>query len=99
MRRGIPSRWYAVDQADRLADPEVEVRPTQGQIDDLIDEDQTPDRGGQRVLVTTLTKKMAEDLSEYLADVGIKVHYLHSEIKTSNGPRSCATCGLGCTMS
>ncbi|MCL5105415.1 MAG: excinuclease ABC subunit UvrB [Armatimonadetes bacterium] len=65
-----------------LLDPEVEVRPTHGQIDDLIDEIKRRTSAGERVLVTTLTKKMAEDLSEYLADLGIKVHYLHSEIKT-----------------
>jgi len=65
-----------------LVDPEVEVRPTTGQIDDLIDEIRKRSEAGERVLVTTLTKKMAEDLSEYLLDLGLKVHYLHSEIKT-----------------
>lgn len=65
-----------------LLDPEVEVRPTTGQIDDLIDEIKRRVEHSERVLVTTLTKKMAEDLSEYLQELGIKVHYLHSEIKT-----------------
>ncbi|MDH7601441.1 MAG: excinuclease ABC subunit UvrB [Armatimonadota bacterium] len=65
-----------------LVDPEVEVRPTQGQIDDLIAEIRKRAERGERVLVTTLTKKMAEDLSEYLLDLGLKVHYLHSEINT-----------------
>lgn len=65
-----------------LLDPEVEVRPTAGQIDDLIDEINARTARGERVLVTTLTKKMAEDLSEYLLELNIKVHYLHSEIKT-----------------
>ncbi|MGQ9454408.1 MAG: excinuclease ABC subunit UvrB [Armatimonadota bacterium] len=65
-----------------LVDPEVEVRPTQGQIDDLINEIRKRVEKGERVLVTTLTKKMAEDLSEYLLDMGLKVHYLHSEIDT-----------------
>jgi excinuclease ABC subunit B len=65
-----------------LVDPEVEVRPTYGQIDDLIDEIKKRTEKQERVLVTTLTKKMAEDLSEYLMDLGLKVHYLHSEIKT-----------------
>jgi len=65
-----------------LVDPEVEVRPTQGQIDDLINEIRKRSEKGERVLVTTLTKKMAEDLSEYLLDLGLKVHYLHSEINT-----------------
>lgn len=65
-----------------LVDPEVEVRPVKGQIDDLIDEiEQVVDRG-ERVLITTLTKKMSEDLTDYLADVGIKVKYLHSEIQS-----------------
>ena len=65
-----------------LVDPEVIVKPTQGQIDDLIGEIKARVSRGERVLVTTLTKKMAEDLAEYLADVDIKVHYLHSEIQT-----------------
>src|SRR5947208_17192801 len=61
---------------------EVEVRTTKGQIDDLISEIQKRLSVGERVLVTTLTKKMAEDLSEYLANINIRVHYLHSDIKT-----------------
>jgi len=65
-----------------LVDPEVEIRPPQGQIDDLINEIKQRTEKGDRVLVTTLTKKMAEDLTEYLADLGIKVQYLHSEIHT-----------------
>ena len=65
-----------------LVDPEVIVRPTQGQIDDLIGEIQTRVGRGERVLVTTLTKKMAEDLAEYLTEMDLKVHYLHSEIET-----------------
>ncbi len=65
-----------------LVDPEVVVRPTKGQIDDLIGEIQERTARGQRVLVTTLTKKMAEDLAEYLAEMDIKVHYLHSEVET-----------------
>jgi len=65
-----------------LLDPEVEVRPTVGQIDDLIDEIKKRAEKGERVLVTTLTKKMAEDLTEYLLELNIKVNYLHSDIKT-----------------
>lgn len=65
-----------------LVDPEVEVRPVKGQIDDLITEIKARVEKGERTLVTTLTKKMAEDLSEYLLDLGQKVHYLHSEIDT-----------------
>ncbi|HEX9797950.1 MAG TPA: excinuclease ABC subunit UvrB [Anaerolineales bacterium] len=65
-----------------LVDPEVEVRPVQGQVDDLIGEIRQRVERGERVLVTTLTKRMAEDLSDYLAELSIKVHYLHSEIDT-----------------
>ncbi|HRW46254.1 MAG: excinuclease ABC subunit UvrB [Caldilinea sp.] len=65
-----------------LIDPVVEVRPTKGQVDDLVREIKQRTAKGQRVLVTTLTKRMAEDLTEYLAELTIKVHYLHSEIHT-----------------
>lgn len=65
-----------------LVDPIVEVRPTKGQIDDLLREIKMRVAKGQRALVTTLTKRMAEDLTEYLAELGVKVHYLHSEIHT-----------------
>jgi excinuclease ABC subunit B len=65
-----------------LVDPEVEVRPTQGQVDDLVKEIRERVENGQRVLVTTLTKRMAEDLANYLMELGIKVHYLHSEVET-----------------
>jgi len=65
-----------------LLDPEVEVRPAKGQVDDLLGEVRTTVERGERVLVTTLTKRMAEDLSTYMADVGIRVRYLHSEIDT-----------------
>ena len=65
-----------------LLDPVVEVRPTKGQIDDLLAEIKRRVAVGQRALVTTLTKRMAEDLTEYLAELGIRVHYLHSEIHT-----------------
>lgn len=65
-----------------LVDPEVIVRPIQGQIDDLISEIKTRIERHERVLVTTLTKRMAEDLADYLHEIGIKVHYLHSEVQT-----------------
>lgn len=65
-----------------LVDPQVEVRPTKGQIDDLVKEIRGRVEHGERALVTTLTKRMAEDLSTYLEELGIKVHYLHSEIET-----------------
>ena len=63
-----------------LLDPEIEVRPTEGQIDDLIGEINETAKKGERVLVTTLTKRMAEDLTKYLQEQGIRVRYLHSEI-------------------
>jgi len=65
-----------------LVDPEIIVRPTRGQIDDLIGEINRRVQRGERALVTTLTKRMAEDLADYLREMGIKVHYLHSEIHT-----------------
>jgi len=65
-----------------LLDPVVEVRPTKGQIDDLIGEIRDRIAKDERVLVTTLTKKMAEDLTDYMKEIGIKVRYLHSDIKT-----------------
>ncbi|HEY8464580.1 MAG TPA: helicase-related protein, partial [Bacillota bacterium] len=65
-----------------LVDPEVVVRPVKGQVDDLIEEIRLRVDRQERVLVTTLTKKMAESLTEYLSEVGIKVRYLHSEIDT-----------------
>jgi len=65
-----------------LVDPEIDVRPTEAQIDDLLEEIRQVVGDGERVLVTTLTKKMSEDLTEYLAEAGIKVRYLHSDIDT-----------------
>ncbi|WP_342536195.1 excinuclease ABC subunit UvrB [Sporosarcina sp. FSL K6-3508] len=65
-----------------LLDPIIEVRPIEGQIDDLLDEIQLRIERDERVLITTLTKKMSEDLTDYLKDIGIKVQYLHSEVKT-----------------
>ncbi len=65
-----------------LVDPEVQVRPTKGQIDDLVGEIRLRIDKDQRILVTTLTKKMAEDLTEYLLELGLRVRYLHSEVDT-----------------
>jgi excinuclease ABC subunit B len=65
-----------------LVDPQVEVRPTKGQVDDLVGEIRQRVERGERALVTTLTKRMSEDLSEYLQELGMKVHYLHSEVET-----------------
>jgi excinuclease ABC subunit B len=83
---------YEMDKADQvveqiirptgLIDPEVEVRPIEGQVDNLVKEIRVRIEAGQRVLVTTLTKRMAEKLADYLMELGIKVHYLHSEIDT-----------------
>lgn len=65
-----------------LLDPEVEIKPVKGQVDDLIGQIRARVERGERVLVTTLTKRMAEDLADYLKELNIKVHYLHSEVET-----------------
>jgi excinuclease ABC subunit B len=65
-----------------LVDPEIVVRPVKGQVDDLLAEIREREKRGERVLVTTLTKRMAEDLSEYLQSVGVRVRYMHSEVDT-----------------
>src|SRR4051794_3923015 len=65
-----------------IVDPEIRVRPTEGQIDDLLEEIRGRVDRGERALVTTLTKKMAEDLADYLRELGVKVQYLHSEVDT-----------------
>jgi excinuclease ABC subunit B len=65
-----------------LVDPQVEVKPVKGQVDDLIAQIRERTSRGERALVTTLTKRMAEDLTEYLQEIGIKVQYLHSEVQT-----------------
>lgn len=65
-----------------ILDPEVDIRPVKGQVDDLLGEIKIRIRKDERILVTTLTKRMSEDLSKYLLEMGIKVHYLHSEVHT-----------------
>ncbi len=65
-----------------LLDPEIEVRPAQGQLDDLLGEIRRVVDGGERVLVTTLTKRMAEELTQYLLELGVRVRYLHSDVET-----------------
>ena len=65
-----------------LVDPEVEIRPVKGQVDDLLEGIRVRAEKGERVLVTTLTKRMAEDLSEYFTEVGVRCRYLHSEVET-----------------
>ncbi len=79
------TRGVFVEQVIRptgLMDPEVRVRPVQGQVDDLLAEIRVRVERGERVLVTTLTKRMAEDLTEYYHDLGVRVRYLHSDIET-----------------
>src|SRR5207247_4510036 len=65
-----------------IVDPEVELRATKNQIDDLLNEIRRREEVGERTLVTTLTKKMAEDLTDYLLESGVKARYLHSEVDT-----------------
>jgi excinuclease ABC subunit B len=79
------SKGCVIEQIIRptgLVDPQIEVRPADFQVDDLIGEIRKQVKGGHRILVTTLTKRMAEDLTEYLADLNIRVRYLHSDINT-----------------
>jgi excinuclease ABC subunit B len=82
LRASGPNVVEQIVRPTGLVDPEVEIRPTKGQVDDLIDEIRRRTEREQRVLVTTLTKKMAEDLTDYLVEMGIKVRYLHSEVDT-----------------
>jgi excinuclease ABC subunit B len=77
------SEGVVVEQIIRptgLVDPEIEVRPVRGQVDDLLNEIRAREKRGERVLVTTLTKRMAEDLTDYLQQVGVRVRYMHSDI-------------------
>ncbi len=77
------SEGVVVEQIIRptgLIDPEIEIRPVRGQVDDLLNEIRIRERKGERVLVTTLTKRMAEDLTDYLQQVGVRVRYMHSDI-------------------
>jgi excinuclease ABC subunit B len=77
------SEGVVVEQIIRptgLIDPEIDVRPVRGQVDDLLNEIRIRERKGERVLVTTLTKRMAEDLTDYLQQVGVRVRYMHSDI-------------------
>ncbi|WNQ11628.1 excinuclease ABC subunit UvrB [Paenibacillus aurantius] len=77
-----PTMVQQIIRPTGLLDPVIEVRPTKGQIDDLIGEINDRISKDERVLVTTLTKKMAEDLTDYLKEIGIRIRYLHSDIKT-----------------
>ena len=80
--RHSPTPAQQVIRPTGLLDPEIEVRPSENQIDDLVEEIDQRIAKGQRVLVTTLTKRMAEDLSEHLIELGIKTAYIHSDIDT-----------------
>ncbi len=97
VREGADFDWIAeqVIRPTGLLDPEVEVRGTKHQIDDLINEIQIRTKKKQRVMVTTLTKRMAEDLSEYLKELSIKVTYIHSEINTLERPEILRDLRLG----
>jgi excinuclease ABC subunit B len=77
-----PTMVQQIIRPTGLIDPIIEIRPSKGQIDDLISEIHDRIHKDERVLITTLTKKMSEDLTDYLKEVGIKVKYLHSDIKT-----------------
>ncbi|MFA8437317.1 excinuclease ABC subunit UvrB [Pueribacillus sp. YX66] len=81
-REHTPEMVEQIIRPTGLLDPTIDVRKTKGQIDDLLDEIQERVKKDERVLITTLTKKMAEDLTDYLTEMDIKVRYLHSEIKT-----------------
>lgn len=82
LRRGGGGVVEQIIRPTGLMDPVVEVRPARGQVDDLLSQVRAEVARGHRVLVTTLTKRMAEDLTEYFHDLGVKVRYLHSDIKT-----------------
>lgn len=77
-----PNMTEQIIRPTGLLDPTIDVRPIEGQIDDLIDEIHARIEKNERVLITTLTKKMSEDLTDYLKELGLKVQYLHSEVKT-----------------
>ncbi len=79
---GVPDVVEQIIRPTGLIDPEVVVKPTKGQIDDLIHEINTRTEKNERILVTTLTKKMSEDLTDYLLDAGVRTRYLHSEVDT-----------------
>src|SRR5437773_6275524 len=79
------AKGHVVEQLIRptgVVDPSIEVKPTEGQIDDLLEQIRERTERGERVIVTTLTKRMAEDLADYLRELGVKVQYLHSEVDT-----------------
>ena len=98
---------YELEQSTQVAqqvirptgvlDPVVEVRSTDGQIDDLLGQIRATTAKGHRILVTTLTKKMAEDLADYLTEMGVKTHYLHSEVETFDRVEILRDLRLGCT--
>jgi excinuclease ABC subunit B len=94
-RENEAQRAQQVIRPTYIVDPEVEIRPTKGQIDDLLSEIQRRIAKGERTLVTTLTKKMAEDLTSYLQDLGVKVNYLHSTVHSLERPEILRDLRLG----
>lgn len=93
--------WRGGEQIIRptgLRDPDT-VRPVEGQIDDLVSEVNKEVAAHHKVLITTLTKRMAEDLTDYMREVGIRVKYLHSDIDTLSGLKSSGICEWMCSMS
>jgi excinuclease ABC subunit B len=94
----IETQSQVVEQIIRptfLVDPHIDIRPTKGQIDDLLNEIQLRAAAGQRTLVTTLTKKMAEDLTGYLQDINVKVQYIHSNVHSLERPEILRDLRLG----
>jgi excinuclease ABC subunit B len=95
------SEGVMVEQVVRptgLLDPPIHVRPSKDQIDDLLYEIRERAAKEERVLVTTLTKRMAEELNEFLGRNGVRCKYIHSDVETWNGSRSCANCDWACSM-
>jgi excinuclease ABC subunit B len=82
-----------------LLDPHIEVRPCENQVDDLMDEIHKRVELDERVLVTTLTKRMAEELTKYFTRYGIRCRYIHSDVDTLNALKLCATCVWEYSMS
>ena len=80
-----------------LLDPTIEMKPTKGQIDDLMQQIKDRVDKSERCLVTTLTKRMAEELADYLQEMGVRTHYLHSTSTPWSAAKSCGTCAWGFT--
>lgn len=97
----IKSEGVVVEQVIRptgLLDPIIDVRPSLNQIDDLMEEITQRSAKDERVLVTTLTKRMAEELTTYMTRMGVRCNYIHSDVDTWNVYRLWTTCGMACLM-